>query len=55
MLGRVFFGCHWILDTVVGASIGAGMATLAHTAVSYGCTAKSPLVPHQICPPMRLF
>jgi hypothetical protein len=55
MLGRIYFGCHWILDTVVGASIGAGAATLIHNAVTMGCAAKSPLVPYQICPAPRLF
>jgi membrane-associated phospholipid phosphatase len=26
MMARVYYGCHWIGDTIVGACIGAGLA-----------------------------
>lgn len=37
MLGRVYFGCHWIGDTVVGASTGLLWAAIVHQSFSHAC------------------
>lgn len=39
MFGRVYFGCHWIGDTMVGASIGAVIALTVHTLFDSLCQA----------------
>lgn len=31
MLGRIYFGCHYVLDTIFGASIGIIITYLYHT------------------------
>lgn len=35
MFGRVYFGCHWIMDTVAGASLGTLVALTFHDVVPW--------------------
>ena len=42
MLARVYFGAHWIGDTVVGAAIGVAWAVILHvvTPALFGCSSS---------------
>ena len=38
MFGRIFFGCHWLADTIVGATIGIVIGYIVYGMGPYYCS-----------------
>jgi membrane-associated phospholipid phosphatase len=49
MFARVYFGCHWVGDTLVGAAVGAGMAAGIVAGLSWACGSGGLAGAIQVC------
>lgn len=56
--GRIYFGCHWIGDTIVGASMGTAIATGVHAGTVALCNSAAGAYLPNLCsaspPPAKL-